>query len=132
MVYAGYKEIPDFYNRVRNLVGANSETTTDESLDFPEKAPMAEDMAKSKVPNWELLTDEQSLIFEKIVVIQTALIIYSQIRNFEYKIKQTTSMKIEYRDVDFDFGNHLQSMLDMLINQLAPIESEFIGFDISQ
>lgn len=135
-MYSGYRNIPDFYDRVKNVLGVNGENISDSSIDFPEQAPLAEDIAKSKVPNWETLTDEKTLIFEKVVVLQTASLLYPQIKNKEYKIKQTTSMKIEYRESLIDIGAQIEAMLDTLVRKIAEniddIGIGIIGFDITQ
>ena len=51
-----YKTIDNFYERVRMALGAVSQTTLpDEYIDYPEKAPFAESVVKSRVPLWKEL-----------------------------------------------------------------------------
>ena len=117
MQYTGYKNIPDFYDRVRALLSADSVSLSDEIIDFPENAPLAEKMIKRRVVDWEVLPEEKEGVFESAVVCQTAIVMYGVTSANEYKIAQTQSLKIEYAETDI-------SLLDVLSNRLDEILSE--------
>ena len=132
-----YKTIDNFYERVRMALGAVSQTTLpDEYIDYPEKAPFAESVAKSRVPLWKELSDEKFAIFESIVVYQTASLFQSLVASKYVKKKQIPTITLEYSEnVDFDIsGMSLSDLVDWLVSELNGdnVGSKFIGFRVTK
>ena len=132
-----YCEIANFYDRVRALLGSTESTLPDETIDYPENAPFAEQIIKRKVPKWEELDEDKRLLFEIAIVYQTEIRVkpFSGGNN-QIKIGQTQSLKIEYRENETgNLDDALQSTLDDLLGEL---DEEFadgglslIPFDIT-
>lgn len=132
-----YKSIENFYERVRMALGAVSQTTLpDEYIDYPEKAPFAESVVKSRVPLWKELSDEKFAIFESIVVYQTASLFQSLVASKYVKKKQIPTITLEYSEnVDFDIsGMSLSDLVDWLVSELNGdnVGSKFIGFRVTK
>lgn len=132
-----YREIANFYDRVRALLGSTESTLPDETIDYPENAPFAEQIIKRKVPKWEELDEDKRLLFETAIVYQTALRVkpFSGGNN-QIKIGQTQSLKIEYRENETgNLDDALQSTLDDLLGELdeefADGGLSFLSFDIT-
>lgn len=132
-----YKTIENFYERVRMALGAVSQTTLpDEYIDYPEKAPFAESVVKSRVPLWKELSDEKFAVFESIVVYQTASLFQSLVASKYVKKKQIPTITLEYSEnVDFDIsGMSLSDLVDWLVSELNGdnVGSKFIGFRVTK
>ena len=132
-----YKTIDNFYERVRMALCAVSQTTLpDEYIDYPEKAPFAESVVKSRVPLWKELSDEKFAIFESIVVYQTASLFQSLVASKYVKKKQIPTITLEYSEnVDFDIsGMSLSDLVDWLVSELNGdnVGSKFIGFRVTK
>ena len=132
-----YREIANFYDRVRALLGSTESTLPDETIDYPENAPFAEQIIKRKVPKWEELDEDKRLLFETAIVYQTAIRVkpFSGGNN-QIKIGQTQSLKIEYRENETgNLDDALQSTLDDLLGELdeefARGGLSFLSFDIT-
>lgn len=132
-----YREIANFYDRVRALVSATESALSDETIDYPENAPLSEQIIKRKVPMWEELDEDKKLLFETAIVYQTAIKIkpFSGGNN-QIKIGQTQSLKIEYRENETgNLDDALQDTLDDLLRELDEelLEDEFSfhPFDIT-
>lgn len=132
-----YREIANFYDRVRALPGSTESTLPDETIDYPENAPFAEQIIKRKVPKWEELDEDKRLLFETAIVYQTAIRVkpFSGGNN-QIKIGQTQSLKIEYRENETgNLDDALQSTLDDLLGELdeefADGGLSFLSFDIT-
>lgn len=132
-----YREIANFYDRVRALLGSTESTLPDETIDYPENAPFAEQIIKRKVPKWEELDEDKKLLFETAIVYQTAIRVkpFSGGNN-QIKIGQTQSLKIEYRENETgNLDDALQSTLDDLMGELdeefADGGLSFLSFDIT-
>ena len=132
-----YSEIANFYDRVRALLGSTESTLPDETIDYPENAPFAEQIIKRKVPKWEELDEDKRLLFETAIVFQTAIQVKPfSVGNNQIKIGQTQSLKIEYReDETGNLDDALQSTLDDLLGELDEEFSDgglsFLSFDIT-
>lgn len=132
-----YKDIDDFYNRVRMALGAVSETTIpDEYMDYPEKAPFAENYIKARVPKWQELDKTKFAIFESVIVYQTAIFFQSIVANKHIRKKSIPTITLEYSDlVDFNLnGMSLSDIVDWLVAQLNEEEDKqtgFIGFRVT-
>lgn len=131
--YTGYKNIPDFYDRVRALLSADSVSLSDEIVDFPENAPLAEKMIKRRVIDWEVLPEEKIPILNTAVIYQTAIIARPLSKANEYKIAQTQSLKIEYAETDISLLNVLSNRLDEILSELEDVATvnAAVVFEIS-
>ena len=132
-----YKSIENFYERVRMALGAVSQTTLpDEYIDYPEKAPFAESVAKNRVPLWKKLSDEKFAIFESIVVYQTAALFQSLVASKYVKKKQIPTITLEYSEsVNFDINSmSLSDLVDLLVSELNgdSVGSPFFGFRVTK
>lgn len=131
-----YKDIENFYDRVRMTLNATSDVRLPDSyIDFPEKAPFAEATIKARIPMWKELNDEQFLIFESLIVYQTAALLVSYIASMTVKKKQIPTITLEYNDSNmFDVnGMNLSDYIDYLVAQLNgnSVGSSFIGFRVT-
>lgn len=132
-----YKDISDFYNRVRMALGAVSETVLpDDYIDYPEKAKFAESAIKTRVPSWKDLNDEKFLIFESVIVYQTASLFQSLVASKYVKKKQIPTITLEYSEsMKFDINDmSLSDVIDMLVAELNgdSVGSSFIGFRVTK
>lgn len=131
--YTTYRDIADFYDRVRASLQIDSSVLGDTKIDYPEYAPLAERQIKKKITQWETFTGEDLTDFETAIVLQTAIKCYAQVPN-NIKAKQTANMKIEYKD-----KTNPTSLIDNLIEKLNEIlimltdadEDLFIGFVVT-
>ena len=132
--YTTYRDIADFYDRVRASLQIDKTVLENNKIDYPEYALLAERQMKKKLPQWETFTGEDLTDFETAIVLQTAIKCYSQVPN-NIKAKQTANMKIEYKDTK----NTKTSLMDILVEQLSEIlimltdadEDLFIGFVVT-
>lgn len=132
-----YKDIDKFYDRVRlALNSASSTDVPDEYIDFPEKAPFAESIAKIRVPTWASLSDTQFALFESVVVYQTAVSFQSLVSSKFVKKKQIPTITLEYSEsVGYGMNNlSLSDIIDYLVAELngENAGSEFIGFRVTK
>lgn len=131
--YTTYRDIADFYDRVRASLQIDKTVLENNKIDYPEYALLAERQIKKKLPQWETFTGEDLTDFETAIVLQTAIKCYSQVPN-NIKAKQTANMKIEYKD-----KTNPTSLIDNLIEKLNEIlimltesdEDLFIGFVVT-
>lgn len=132
-----YKNIENFYDRVRMALSDTSSTTLpDESIDYPEKAPFAEMLVKQRVPLWADLDEEKFAVFESIIVYQTAALFQSLVSSKFVKKKQIPTITLEYSEsASFNIdGMSLSDLIDYLVNQLngEDVGSQFIGFRVTK
>lgn len=128
-----YKSIENFYDRVRMVLDAASETTLpNEYIDYPEKAPFAESTIRTRIPMWKDLDDEKFSIFESIIVYQTAILFKSLVSSKYVKKKQIPTITLEYGESsNYDInGMGLSDVVDLLVSELNgdSIGNNFFGF----
>lgn len=132
-----YKDIENFYDRVRmSLSAASTSTLPDEYIDYPEKAPFAESIIKARVPLWSELDDNKFAIFESIIVYQTASLFQSLVSSKTVKKKQIPTITLEYSE-NIDFGVNgmgLSDLVDFLVSELngENAGSNFFGFLVTK
>ncbi len=105
-------EIPDFPDRVRAVLNADSASLSDEVINSYEFRGFAEISVKAAVPTWDdiLAEDSERLdLLKSCVVIKTALTSLPTLRRGDRKVEQTTNSKVEYFD---------NSAIDVLSEQL--------------
>lgn len=115
MNYTTYKDIPDFYDRTRSLLGVSNVSLTDIQIDIQEKAPRAEMTIKSRVDGWETLVGDKLNLLQSAVVMQTAIFSYGIVARKSIKSQQQTSLKVEYRDNKQSEFEDLQSALEGIL-----------------
>lgn len=132
-----YKDISDFYERVRLALNAVSDVTLpDKYMDYPEKAPFSEAYIKGRVPHWKELPEEKFAIFESVIVYQTATLFQSIVSSKRVKKQAIPTITLEYSDKE-DFlldGMSLKDMIEYLIGTLNDEEQDkatFIGFRVT-
>lgn len=131
--YTTYRDIADFYDRVRASLQIDKTVLENNKIDYPEYALLAERQMKNRIIQWATLVDDDLTDFETAIVLQTAIKCYSQVPN-NIKAKQTANMKIEYKD-----KTNPTSLMDILVEQLNEIlimltdadEDLFIGFVVT-
>jgi hypothetical protein len=118
MVYTGYTDIAQFFDRVRASLKLDASSLSDTAIGYPEYAPLAERQIKKRVTGWATLTAEDDITdFETAIVIQTAINCYHSFVNGSVKSKQTPNIKVEYdakKEKD-------KTLLDELIDRLNEI-----------
>lgn len=128
-----YKEIPDFYNRVRGALSVGN-VLTDTIIDYFEHAPMAEMQIKQRIPNWTELTDIKRLLFETCIVYMTCYILCPQ-----YGSNQITKYKDPSLEVDYATNknsNPCARFAELIEDLIAQINEEeqapfFCGFQVT-
>ena len=114
--WTGYADIANFYDRVRSALGLVSATDiANSSMDYPEKAPMAERSIKSRVNDWATLTEAQFVIFESCIVLQTAVYFREYASKLIRKMQKSPTLQIEYNEKASVSGQSFESMIDTLI-----------------
>ena len=116
-------DIPDFPDRVRAVLNADSASLGDEVINSYEFRSFAELSVKAAVPTWEdvLAEDgEKRGILESCIVLKTALTSLPSLRRGDRKVEQTTNSKVEYFDNSAIDGlsEQLEQRLELLYGQL--------------
>lgn len=132
----GYRDIPDFYGRVRGVLDNISDATLpNKYIDMPEKAPFAEIYAKSKVVNWMELSENDIALFESAIVYKTASLFESLVSSNSIRKKELPTITLEYFQrgkIQFD-GISLSDLADSLLDEIRGyIGTGFIGFEVTQ
>ena len=114
-----YKDIPDFYNRVRSVVGANPDALTDTTLDYYEYAPYAEYYIKGRVTNWQELSDDMWHLFESCIIIKSSINVRQSTSTQNIKMQATPNLKLEFFESATDiYGLPLDKLLEEMIETL--------------
>lgn len=129
-----YQTIPNFYDRVRNSLNVGSLMDND-TIDFPENAPMAEMRIKKRLPEYESLKGEKRMLFETCIVYMTCYALCPLASSMRITRQKDPSLELE-------FANSASSeqpcdrflwMIDDLINQINDEESpSFFGFRVTK
>lgn len=133
-----YKNIQDFYDRVRLALSAvSSVTLPDEYIDYPEKAPMAEAIIRGRIKDFDNVPDEKFCFVESAIVYQTAFLCQSLVSNKTVKKKQIPTVTLEYNSsMDFTInGMSLSDYVDLLVSQVNgedDVGSKFVGFRVTK
>ncbi len=130
-----YKEIFDFYNRVRTVLdGISATSLPDKYIDMPEKALYSEIYAKKRVPGWATLSEQDFAIFESAIVYKTASMFESLVSSSAVRKKELPTISLEYfaRSAVKVNGLSLSELADLLLDGITGNEVEFIGFMVTQ
>lgn len=116
-------EIPDFPDRVRAVLNADSAFLSNETINSYEFRGFAELSVKAAVPTWKDILAEDSKrldLLKSCVVIKTAVTALPSLRRGDRKVEQTTNSKVEYFDnsaIDA-LSEQLEQRLELLYGQL--------------
>ncbi len=131
-----YKDIPDFYNRVRTVLdGLSVVSLPDKYIDMQEKAPYSELYAKRRVPGWAALGEEDFALFESAIVYKTASMFESLASSNVVKEKALPTITLKYfaRNAVQVNGLSLSELADLLLGELSGDDGlDFIGFMVTQ
>lgn len=121
-------DIPDFPDRVRAVLNADSASLSDEVINSYEFRDFAEMSVKAAVPTWEdiLAEDGERLdLLKSCIVLKTALTSLPSLRRNDRKVEQTTNSKVEYFDNSaFDsLAEQLERRLELIYGQLNGAET---------
>lgn len=118
-----YKDIPDFYSRVRMVLNNCSDSTLpDTYIDTPEKAGYADRYIKSRVINWKDLDESKFAMFESAIVYMTSSLFQTLVASSSIKRKKAPTMEIEYFDEKPILAANemtLNDMVEALINEIS-------------
>lgn len=130
-------DIPDFPDRVKAVLNADSASLSDEVINSYEFRGFAEMSVKSAVPTWEdiLAEDgEKPDLLKSCIVIKTAITALPSLRRGDRKVEQTTNSKVEYFDNSALDGlaEQLEQRLELLYGQLNNVSvSSFSAVEMS-
>ncbi len=134
-----YNDIDNFHNRVRaELNNVSSGTLTDDMIDMPEKAPIAEVLTKEKVTEWETYQTEDEgkfAIFQACIVLQTAIYFEDYVITRQAKSMQSSSLNITFNENDGSSKITLRMRLEELLGLLETVDSSaenYYGFRITR
>ena len=129
-----YKNIPDFYNRVRGALNIGN-TLSDTTIDYFENAPMAEMIIKKRVPQWEELDNLKRLLFETCIIYQTCYILCPQFSSSRITKMKDPSLEVDYAtNVNEKPCARFAELIDDLIAQINEEEQPpfFLGFEVTK
>ncbi len=128
-----YKNIPDFYNRVRGALNVGN-VLTDITIDYFENAPRAEMAIKKRVPQWQDLDTEKRLLFETCIIYQTCYILCPQFSSNRITKMKDPSLEINYStSANEKPCARFAELVDDLIAQINDEEQPpfFFGFEVT-
>lgn len=128
-----YKDIENFYERVRSALNVGSVMISDEYIDYPENAPMAERKIKKRVPNWVELDDDKFALFQTCIVYMTCYILCPAVSSRRHIEQTTPSLTLKYADTSNDkpCERFLALIEDLLDEILDEEQNPFYGFEVT-
>ena len=119
--WVDYTNIPQFYDRVRNVLKGVSDTKLpNATIDFSEKAPTADRMIKQRVPGWADLDADKFKIFESAIVYQTAVFFEGYVVTKTPQMQKTPTLQLQFNVSSFDVnGISLSDMVEILISEIT-------------
>lgn len=129
-----YTRIPDFYDRVRGALGVSENAFTDDYIDYPENAPLAELRMKSKVPQWAELDGTKRELFESCILYATCYGMFPVAKSKRTTKQSTPTLTIEFSDSqDDDLGKYFMDLVDDLLAEINGVQHEyFFGFAVTK
>lgn len=129
-----YKEIENFYDRVRSCLNVKQSAFSDEEIDFPENAPRAERKMKVRVPDWESLEGEKSELFKSCIVYMTCYALCPLASARRVSQQSTPNLTLKYADsVSTENScDHFLRLVDDLVSEITGEEMKpFFGFEVT-
>lgn len=132
-----YKNIENFYNRVRSCLSINNALITDEEIDYPENAPTAERRVKARITNWQELEEDKAELFYSCIVYMTCYALCSTAKTRTGMFAQQSTPNLTIKVADFAINNfsceHYLQLIDDLVSEISGESAiNFIGFTISK
>lgn len=129
-----YKEIENFYDRVRSCLNVKQSAFPDEEIDFSENAPTAERKMKVRVPDWESLVDEKLELFKSCIVYMTCYALCPLASARKVSQQSTPNLTLKYADsVSTENScDHFLRLVDDLVFEITGEEmKQFFGFEVT-
>lgn len=128
-----YKNIEKFYDRVRSSLNTNGINITDELIDLPENAPMAELRLKSRVPTWDSLDGEKQFLFDSAMVYMTCYMLCSVAYSKSVTEQTTPSLTLKYStNANQKPCERFIALVDDLVAEINGEEiTNFLGFKVT-
>lgn len=128
-----YKNIDNFYERVRSALNTNGISITDELIDYPENAPMAEMRLKSRVPTWDSLEGEKQFLFDSAMVYMTCYMLCSVAYSKAVTQQTTPSLTLKYSAKENQKPcERFIALVDDLVAEINETEiTNFLGFKVT-
>ena len=131
--WESYADIANFYDRVRSALGLSSITEiANAAMDYPEKAPSAERKIKSRITDWETLTEAKFVIFESCIVLQTAIMFREMASKLVRKSQKSPTLQVEFNEKAQVAGESFESAIDTMIAEInGAVGTSFTGFRVT-
>lgn len=128
-----YKVIDNFYERVRSALNTSGVNITDELIDYPENAPMAEMRLKSRVPNWDSLEGEKRFLFDSAIVYMTCYVLCPVAYSKAVTEQTTPSLTLKYSAKENQKPcERFIALVDDLVAEINEEEiTNFLGFKVT-
>lgn len=130
-----YKDIPDFAQRVSSCMGQATLIVSQEELDYPEHAPLAEYRVKKLIPDWRELDDEKFKLFQSCIIFMTCYIMCPIVNSRRVSKQTTPSLTLQYADAATQATpcDHYLDLLNDLMEEITGEETDsFYGFRVTQ
>lgn len=129
-----YTTIPNFYDRVRGALNVPITTISNDVIDYPENASMAEMKIKSRVPIWKELTGIKKSLFETCIIYMTCyqLCPIASTRNITEQTTPSLTLKFSTNTNGKPCERFL-ALIDDLIAQIMDEELQWsFGFEVTK
>lgn len=129
-----YTTIPDFYDRVRGALNVPVTTISDDMIDYPENASMAEMKIKSRVSIWKELTGIKKSLFETCIIYMTCYQLCPIVSARNITEQTTPSLTLKFSNNDTGKPcEHFLALIDDLIAQIMDEELQWsFGFEVTK
>lgn len=132
-----YKDIENFYDRVRSCLSTDITSISDAEIDYPENAPTAERRIKARITNWQELEDDKTELFYSCIVYMTCYALCSIAKTRTGIFAQQSTPNLTIKVADFAINNfsceHYLQLIDDLVSEISGESAiNFIGFTISK
>lgn len=129
-----YKDIESFYDRVRSSLNISGSMISDDVIDYPENAPMAERRIKNRVPNWVELDDDKFSLFEMCIVYMTCYALCPMVSSRRHIEQTTPSLTLKFSDKGNDkLCDRFPTLIEELIGEILEEETDlFYGFEVTR
>lgn len=129
-----YQTIDNFYDRVRSSLNSTGVKITDDLIDYPENAPMAERKLKSRVPTWEELEGDKKFLFDSAMVYMTCYMLCSVAYSNAVTEQTTPSLTLKYSANEGQ--RPCERFISLVDDLVAEINEEtitnFLGFKVTE
>lgn len=130
-----YRDIENFQQRVCSCMGQSTSSLTQEELDYPEHAPLAEYRVKKIIPNWRELDDAKFALFQSCIIFMTCYIMCPVVNSRRISKQTTPSLTLQYADsaVQATPCDHYLDLMNDLAEEILEEETDaFYGFRVTK